>query len=134
MCFADTRRRNFLRVALNPDRFGEWLEYIPASGAPRVRLLATVQPITVEPVAGREQEAEREHVVVLISSDPHAEVCGQKIGGIANPVHPDRIQRAHDRPGQTYTFDMPVGGNEYAHRLRFSRKKQTVLGTSETQQ
>jgi hypothetical protein len=132
LTFADLRKQNLLRAALNTDRLAEEVTFIPKVGPERT--------ITVTVNSPKANEAERnnellnmEEIDVRVAIDEDSTIDGRIIGGIREPHLGDSLLRAGEPAHRAWGFANTLGQTAESWLLRFVRQRRDQVGLTQLQ-
>jgi hypothetical protein len=132
--FAELRKQNLLRVALNTGAFAEKVDFYPQGGAAREIVINVIHGGENALNESSQEISTVERIRVRVAKDEAAADGETLIGGIAEPRLGDCIVRAGDSPDRAFAFVNAVGDTNESWLLLFQRQKREQVGTSNTRQ
>jgi hypothetical protein len=133
LTFAELRKQNLLRVALNTSRFAEKVTFVRQGGGEREIIVTIDNPPMSLNESGQEIKTV-ETIRVRVAMDEDAQDGDTVIGGIADPRLGDCIIRSGDPPSRAYSFVTTAGSTGESWFLIFQRQRREQVGTSNTRQ
>lgn len=132
LTFADLRKRNLLRAALNPSLLAEEVTYLPKGGGQKTITIGFQGKACT--LQDRENELiDVEECNVRTAKDPQAEIDGRMVGGVENPQLGDAFIRAGESIDRAWNYAGVVNQTADSWFLIFRRQRRQQVGTTQTQ-